>query len=75
MPGIKGFYFVDQNDLKQSRDRLVKRFNRSKVITETRKMDAFIPVRDTVSKILVKKTSSSNRFVSKTVLGGKMKRA
>ena len=59
---------VDQNDLKQSRDRLVKRFNRSKVIKDTRKMHAFIPVRDTVSKMLDKTTSSSNRFVSKTVL-------
>ena len=73
MPGIKGFYFVDQNDLKQSRDRLVKRFNRSKVITDTRKMHAFIPVKDTVSKIRVKTTSSSNRFITKTVLGGKIK--
>ena len=33
---------------------------------------AFIPVRDTASKILLKTTSSTNRCVSKTVLGGKM---
>ena len=70
MPGIKRFYYVDQNDLKQSRDRLVKRFDRSKVIKETRKMHASISVRDTVSKILVKTTSSTNRCVSKTLLGG-----
>ena len=75
MPGIKFFYYVDQNDLEQSRDHLMKQFKRSKVIKETRKMHAFIPVRDTVSKILVKTTSSTNRCVSKTVLGGKIKRA
>jgi hypothetical protein len=33
----------------------------------------FIPVKDTVSKIKVKTTSSSNRFITKTVLGGKIK--
>ena len=36
MLGIKRFYYVDQNDLKQSRDCLVKIFNRSKVIKETK---------------------------------------
>ena len=33
-------------------------------------MHAFIPVRDMVSKILAKTTSSTNRCVSKTLLGG-----
>ena len=51
----------------------MKRFKRSKVIKETIKMQEFIPLRDTVSKILVKTTSSANRCVSKTVLGGKIK--
>ena len=69
MTGIKQFYFVDKNDLKQNRDLLQKRFSRSKVVKETRKMHAFITVKDNVHVILVKSRSSTNRFERKTVLG------
>ena len=42
MPGIKAFYFVEKDDLKCNKDLLQKRFLRTIVVKETRKMHAFL---------------------------------
>lgn len=68
MPGIKAFYFVEKDDLKCNKDLLQKRFLRTIVVKETRKMHAFLPVSENLNIINVKTRSFSELFLQKPIL-------
>ena len=60
MPGIKAFYFVEKDDLKCNKDLLQKRFLRTIVVKETRKMHAFLTVSE-------KNYKCKNKILERTI--------